>query len=178
MRIISSTDGDNHVSSPYTLREARVWSVNNSCYTPVLCETVTVTVTVLACVSATGVFLTPFVIFKGKNMKQEFRDNLLPGSVVFMSDSGYITIELFRKFLEHFVTDKPQGKKANLLVLGGNSTHISDPDILQFAVDNNIIMISILPHISHYIQPLDRSFQIPEHVLLRCMEQLAKAEPN
>ncbi|KAJ8893590.1 hypothetical protein PR048_006190, partial [Dryococelus australis] len=105
------------------------------------------TVTVIARVSAT-VFLPPF----------EFRDNLPPGSVVFMSDSGYITIELFRKFLEHFVTHKPQGKKTNLLVLDGPSTHVSDPDILQFAVDKNIIMISIPPHTPHYIQPLDRSF--------------------
>ncbi|KAJ8882236.1 hypothetical protein PR048_018724 [Dryococelus australis] len=91
-------------------------------------------------------------------MKQEFRDNLPPGSVVSMSDSGYITIELFRKFLEHFVTHKPQGKNTNLLVLDGHSTHVSDPDILQFVVDNNIIMISIPPHTSLYIQPLDRSF--------------------
>ncbi|KAJ8882261.1 hypothetical protein PR048_018749 [Dryococelus australis] len=49
------------------------------------------------------------------------------------------------------------GKKTNLLVLDGHSTHFSDLDILQFAVDNNITMISIPPHTSHYIQPLDRS---------------------
>ncbi|KAJ8871576.1 hypothetical protein PR048_027902 [Dryococelus australis] len=113
------------------------------------------TVAVLTCVSATKVFLPPFVIFKATNLKQEFLDNLPPGSVVFMSDSGYITTELFRKFLGHFVTHKPQGKKTNLLVLDGHSTHVSDPDILQFAVDNNSAMISIPPHNSHYIQPLD-----------------------
>ncbi|KAJ8873277.1 hypothetical protein PR048_026911 [Dryococelus australis] len=66
------------------------------------------TATVLACVSATGVFLPPFVVFKVKNVKQEFRNNLPPGSVVFMNDSSYIIIEHFRKFLEHFVTHKPQ----------------------------------------------------------------------
>ncbi|KAJ8873646.1 hypothetical protein PR048_024468 [Dryococelus australis] len=95
---------------------------------------------------------------RGKNMKQEFSDNLPPGSVVFMSDSGYTTIELFQKFLEYIVTHKPQGKKANLLILDGHSTQVSDPDILQFAVDNNILMISIPPHTSHYIQSLYRSF--------------------
>ncbi|KAJ8897841.1 hypothetical protein PR048_003194 [Dryococelus australis] len=70
-------------------------------------------------------------------------------TVVYMSDSGYITIGLFQKFLEHFATHKPQGRKANLLVLDGHSTHVSDPGILQFAVDNNIIMISIPPQTSH-----------------------------
>ncbi|KAJ8889797.1 hypothetical protein PR048_009300 [Dryococelus australis] len=109
---------------------------------------------------ATGVFQTPFVILKGENVKQEFRDNLLPGSVVFVSDSSYLTIELFQKFLEHFVTHKTQGKKANLLVLDGYATHIKEQIILQFTVDNNVIMIGIPPHTSHYIQPLDRSLKM------------------
>ncbi|KAJ8876324.1 hypothetical protein PR048_020769 [Dryococelus australis] len=91
-------------------------------------------------------------------MKQEFRDNLPPDSVVFRSDSGYITIELFRKFLEHFVMHKLQRKKTNLLVLDGHSTNVSDPDILQFAVDIIIIMLNIPPNTSTYIHPLDRSF--------------------
>ncbi|KAJ8890853.1 hypothetical protein PR048_010362 [Dryococelus australis] len=103
-------------------------------------------------------FPTAICDFKGKNIKQEFRDDLPPGSVVFMSDSGYITIELFRRFLEYFVMHKPQGEKTNILVLDGHSAHVSDPDILQFAVGNNIIMNSIPSHTSYYIQPLDRSF--------------------
>ncbi|KAJ8868357.1 hypothetical protein PR048_029873 [Dryococelus australis] len=105
------------------------------------------TVAVLARVSATRVFLPPF----RKNMKQEFSDNLPPDSVVSMSDSGYITIELFQKFPEHF----------NLLVLDGHSAHVSVPDILQFAVDNNIIIISIPRHTSHYSQPLTDHFSDP-----------------
>jgi hypothetical protein len=36
--------------------------------------------------------------------------------------------------------------------------HESDPDTLQYALDNNVIMIGIPPHTSHYIKPLDRSF--------------------
>ncbi|KAJ8886689.1 hypothetical protein PR048_012901 [Dryococelus australis] len=59
---------------------------------------------------------------------------------------------------EQFVTHKPKGKKASFLVLDGHSTHVSDPDILQLTVDNNIIMISIPLYTSHYIQPLYRSF--------------------
>jgi hypothetical protein len=29
---------------------------------------------------------------------------------------------------------------------------------MQYALDNNVIVISIPPHTSHYIHPLDRSF--------------------
>jgi hypothetical protein len=36
--------------------------------------------------------------------------------------------------------------------------HESDSDTLQYALDNNVIMIRIPPHTSHYIHPRDRSF--------------------
>ena len=42
--------------------------------------------------------------------------------------------------------------------MDGHSTHVSDPDVLQYAVDNDVVMVSIPPHTSHYLQPLDRSF--------------------
>jgi hypothetical protein len=116
------------------------------------------TVTVAACVSATGVFMPPYVIFKGKNLRQEFRDGMPPGTAVSMSKSGYITVEIFHDFIKHFVSRKPQGNKPSILLHDGHSTHESDLDILQYALDNNVIMISIPPHTSHYIQPLDRLF--------------------
>ena len=47
------------------------------------------TVSIVACCSATGIFLPPLVIFKGVRNKPEFQDGLPPGSKVFMTDSGY-----------------------------------------------------------------------------------------
>jgi hypothetical protein len=55
------------------------------------------TVSVAACVSATGVFMPPYVIFKGKNLRQEFRDGVSPGMAVSISKSGYITVEIFHQ---------------------------------------------------------------------------------
>jgi hypothetical protein len=115
-------------------------------------------VTVVACVRATGVFMPPYVIFKCKNLRQEFRDGMPPGTAVSMSKSGYVTVEIFHDFIKHFVSHKPQGNKPSILLHDGHSGHESDPDTLQYALDNNVIMISIPPHTSHYIQPLDRSF--------------------
>jgi prepilin-type processing-associated H-X9-DG protein len=100
----------------------------------------------------------PYVIFKGNNFKQEFRDGMPPGTVVSMSKSRHITVEIFNDFIKHFVSHKPQGNKPNILFLDGHCTHESDPDTLQHALDNNVIMISIPPHTSHYIQALDKSF--------------------
>jgi hypothetical protein len=100
----------------------------------------------------------PYVIFEGKNLKQVFRDGMPPGTAVSMSKSGFITIEVFHDFIKPFVSHKPQGNKPNILFPNGHSAYGSDPDTLQYALDNNVIMISIPPNTSQYIQPLDRSF--------------------
>jgi hypothetical protein len=100
----------------------------------------------------------PYVIFKGKNLRQEFRDGMSPGTAVSMSKSGYITVEIFHDFIKHFVFHKPQGNKPDILLHDGHSTHESDTNTLQYALDNNVIMISIAPHTSHYMLPLDRPF--------------------
>jgi hypothetical protein len=73
----------------------------------------------------------PYVIFKGKNLRQELRDGMPPGTAVSMSKSGYIIVEIFHDFIKHFVSHKPQGKKPNILLHDGHSTHGSDPDTLQ-----------------------------------------------
>jgi hypothetical protein len=102
--------------------------------------------------------MTPYVIFKGKNLKQEFRDGMPPGTAVSMSKSGYIVVEIFNYFIKHFVSHKPQGNEPNILLLDGHSTHVSDSDTLQYTLDNNVIEIRITPHTFYYIQPLDTSF--------------------
>jgi hypothetical protein len=62
----------------------------------------------------------PYVIFKGKNLKQEFRDGMPPGTAESMSKSGHITVEIFHDCIKHFVSHKLQGNKQNILLLDGN----------------------------------------------------------
>jgi hypothetical protein len=42
-------------------------------------------VTVASCVNAIGNCIPPMITFKGKRLKPEFNDNLLPGSLVRMA---------------------------------------------------------------------------------------------
>jgi hypothetical protein len=66
--------------------------------------------------------------------------------------------------------------KPYILLHDGHSTHVSDPDTLQYALDNNVIMILIPPHTSHYIQPLDRSFfrLLKVHYYSACNSRIKK----
>ena len=52
-------------------------------------------VTILACTNAIGNFIPPMAIFKGKKYHSEFSDGFPNGTLVKMSDSGWINEEVF-----------------------------------------------------------------------------------
>jgi hypothetical protein len=116
-------------------------------------------VTVVACCSAAGHFIPPQIIYKGKRNKAEFADNLPPGSSVAMSDSGYITTDIFLNWLQHFNQHKVPGKV--ILLLDGHSSHVKSIAVIDLAVSYNITMVCLPPHTTHYLQPLDRAFFRP-----------------
>jgi len=116
-------------------------------------------VTVLACCSASGQFLPPFTIFKGKRRRPEFDDNMPAGSSVTLTDSGYISSETFLEFLKHFNRHKCQGPA--ILVVDGHASHVKSLAVLDYAVQQDITMISLPPHTTHFLQPLDRAFFKP-----------------
>lgn len=115
------------------------------------------TITIIACCNAEGMFLPPACIMKGKNKKSEFEDGMPPGSRIFMSEkSAYITSAIFLEWLKiHFMPRKPQGKV--LLLLDGHSTHCNSVEMLEYANENEIILLSMPSHTSHFLQPLDRA---------------------
>lgn len=116
------------------------------------------TITLVVCCNAEGNFLPPAVIMKGKNKKKEWEDDLPPGSVLFMSQkSAYINASIFLQWLrEHFVPRKPIGKV--LVILDGHASHVNSVEMLEFAESNDIIILCLPSHTTHYLQPLDRSF--------------------
>lgn len=75
------------------------------------------TVTVMVCTSATGQAVPPFVIMKRVRKRDAYSKGMPNGSVVHMSDSGYMTSEAFSVFLDHVSRCKPRGKV--LLILDG-----------------------------------------------------------
>ncbi|XP_035432885.2 uncharacterized protein LOC118264478 [Spodoptera frugiperda] len=115
------------------------------------------TITIIACCNAEGTFLPPACIMKGMNKKSEYEDGMPPGSRIFMSKkSAYITSAIFLEWLKiHFVPRKPPGKV--LLLLDGHSTHCNSVEMLEYANENEIILLSMPSHTSHFLQPLDRA---------------------
>lgn len=117
------------------------------------------TVTVIACTNATGSsWIPPMVLYKGVYEKKEFGDDLPQGSVFCMTPKGYVTTEVFCKFLRHFNNFRTPG--SCLLILDGHKSHM-DEAILNVADELGIEILCLPAHCSHELQPLDKSFFKP-----------------
>lgn len=79
-----------------------------------------------------------------------------------VSDSGFINTDLFLKWLKHFKSFAKASTEFNnvLLILDNHSSHISLEAIL-FCRENGIHLLSLPPHSSHKLQPLDVCFFQP-----------------
>lgn len=115
-------------------------------------------VTIVSAMSPVGHFVPPVFIFGRKRMKAELLDGAPPGSVAMVSDSSFINSDLFLQWLSHFkYHTKPTKENPVLLLLDNHSSHTTIGAV-DFYRENNIIALTLPPHSSHKLQPLDRGF--------------------
>ena len=114
--------------------------------------------TAVCAMSAAGQLVPPMLIFARKRMKDELVDGGPPGSIGRCRDSGYIDKDLFLEYLQHFVSQVKCSKEHKvLLILDGHTSHTKSIAVIDFARDNGIILMSLPPHTTHRLQPLDTS---------------------
>lgn len=112
--------------------------------------------TMIACINAVGNALPPVFVFPRVNFKSHMLHGAPPGSLGTCNPSGWSTMEIFLDFLDHFIKHvKPNKDNKVLLILDNHETHISI-EAINKARDNGIVMLTIPPHTSHKLQPLDR----------------------
>lgn len=116
------------------------------------------TVTVLCCMSPTGIFIPPMFVFPRKRMQQCFTENLPCGAKAISHSTGYMTAENFPEFLRHFIVHtRPSKEDPVLLILDNHASHVSLAAV-ELCRDNYVTMLTIPPHTSHKLQPLDLTF--------------------
>lgn len=115
-------------------------------------------VTVVTTMSAAGHYVPPMFIFKRERMKEGLQKNGPTGAIYKCSKSGWITEELFTEWIRYFAAYTKSSKDDPvLLVLDNHSTH-SNLSTYNFCRENGIVVISLPPHTSHRLQPLDVCF--------------------
>ena len=114
--------------------------------------------TVVCCMSATGSFVPPMFIFKRLRMEKHLMNDAPVGCIGDCSKSGWVNKDLFGKWLipfKNFTKCSPENPV--LLIADNYSSHIS-LKIFYFFRENSIKFVTIPPHTSHRLQPLDVSF--------------------
>ncbi|GLV31395.1 hypothetical protein CBL_10774 [Carabus blaptoides fortunei] len=123
-------------------------------------------ITVVGTVSASGTFIPPMIIFPRLRMNQLLIIGAFPGPVGFSSPSGRIDQELFLKYLDHFMDwVRPSVDRPTLLILDGHNSHKSLAAI-EKCRNNGVIMVTLPPHTSNRLQPLDISNYGPLKIYL------------
>lgn len=119
------------------------------------------TVTMIAAINAGGGFVPPMLIFPRVNFKEFMLTGAPEGSIGGANPSGWSNESMFVKFLQHFIKyTKPTKEQPVILILDNHESHISVPAI-QMAKDNGVMLITLHPHTSHHMQPLDKSVYGP-----------------
>lgn len=116
------------------------------------------TVTVCCSMNAAGGYIPPMLIYPRKRMAPALGKNGIPGSIMECSQSGWINEDIFLVWLKHFV--KHTGTNAEnptLLILDNHESH-SSLQSYEYCRKNGVHLLSIPPHTSHRLQPLDISF--------------------
>lgn len=119
-------------------------------------------ITIVVSMNASGTFVPPLVVFPRKNMNSQLEKGAPPGTVFAVHPSGWIQTHLFTMWLEHFVKfTKPTEEHPVLLVLDGHFSHTKNIDVIDLARANHITIVSLPPHSTHRLQPLDKTFMGP-----------------
>ncbi|CAG7832646.1 unnamed protein product, partial [Allacma fusca] len=114
-------------------------------------------VTAICCGNAVGEFIPPMLIFPSISPSKKLHEKIPQDWVLAGTGNGWSNDQIFMIWIEHFTAfSKPNDTNPVLLLLDNHTSHISI-EILNFCEIHNIHMLSIPPHTSHKLQPLDVS---------------------
>ena len=116
------------------------------------------TSTVLSFVSTAGNVCPPLVIHKGQRVQETWRLKA-PGDIQLSATTkGYITKSRFHQYGVHFIKFlKKEGlaNRKNLLIVDRHKSHSYNLPFYEAMRANGIEVLTIPPHTSHVLQPLD-----------------------
>lgn len=110
----------------------------------------------IASVNAVGNSVPPLMVFLRVFSKDNMLKGAPPGTIGAANQSGWSTELILRKYMDHFINfAKPTKEDPVLLIMNNHETHTSI-EIIEKAVDNCIVLLTLPPHTSDNLQPLDR----------------------
>ncbi|XP_046683563.1 MFS-type transporter clz9-like [Homalodisca vitripennis] len=113
-------------------------------------------ITICCAFSAAGTYIPPMFIFPRLRMSPLLKKDI--NAIYECSKNGWINEDLFLVWLDHFIAyAKPTKESPVLLIMDNHTTHTTLAAYNK-CKDNNILVVTIPPHTSHRLQPLDVTF--------------------
>ena len=114
-------------------------------------------VTVVYAICASGTVLPPMFIFPRVRYHDHFIRGAPNNSIGTSNPSGWINEEKFLLFLDHFIAQTRCSKdNPVLLIMDNHDSHIN-LQAIDKAKEMGIVLLTIPPHTSHKLQPLDKT---------------------
>ena len=113
----------------------------------------------MACVNAAGEKMPPMFVVKGKTSRSLHGFNTiaaLEGSKWDYQVNGWMNDELGEKWFQHVFLEHCGPQRPQLIILDGHNSH-QTLGLIMSALENNIHILALPPHNTHYSQPLDRA---------------------
>lgn len=118
-------------------------------------------VTMCGVINALGNAIPPFFIFPRVNFKETMLIGAPLGSAGAANLSGWMTNEIFLLVLKHFIKfARPTSENPALIIMDNHESHVS-LEAIQLCKGNNVVLLTIPPHTSHRLQPLDKGVYGP-----------------
>nr|CAI5825039.1 unnamed protein product [Callosobruchus analis] len=115
------------------------------------------TVTMIAASNAGGGFIPPMLIFPRVNFKDFMIHGAPEGTLGAATPTGWSNEALFVMFMKHFIKfARPSKERPVIILMDNHESHISVPAI-RLAKENGVILVTLHPHTSKKMQPLDKS---------------------
>ena len=116
------------------------------------------TSTILSFISATGNVVPPMVLHKGTQVQDTWKLKA-PGDIkIVATQKGYITKSRFHEYGIHFIKYLKKiglADRNHLLIVDGHKSHLYNLPFYEAMRSNRIEVLTIPPHTSHLLQPLD-----------------------
>ena len=107
--------------------------------------------------SASGRKLPPLIIFRGKHIWDSWMakgNEEFPDMTYAATENGWMNSETFSNYFQHSFLPAIGKHRPVILIYDGHSSHVS-LEIIEIALNENVIILKLPPHTSHLLQPMD-----------------------
>lgn len=114
-------------------------------------------ISVLLTISASGEKLPPLIIYKAKNMWDQWsapEGTGYPGTSYAVTSNGWMETTVFENYFKNVFIKGLGDERPALLIFDGHSTHVG-LKVIELARAERITILKLPPHSSHLLQPLD-----------------------